>query len=146
WDAGPELAEALDAPVLTTFKAKGLVSDRHPLGAGVLGRSGTPVASWLMNESDLLLVFGASSSNHTGIAPYKPIVQIDFDPMALGRFHPVTVPVLGHAGVTAELLRHRVEDRAEREDQRGDVAERWAIWRAEKMRRLADDHGEGVSS
>ena len=86
------LAEALDAPVLTTFKAKGLVSDRHPLGAGVLGRSGTPVASWLMNESDLLVVFGASFSNHTGIAPYKPIVQVDFDPMALGRFHPVTVP------------------------------------------------------
>jgi len=41
-------ADALDAPVVTTFKAKGLVSDRHPLGAGVLGRSGTPVASWLM--------------------------------------------------------------------------------------------------
>ena len=48
------LAERLDAPVLTTFKAKGLVPDTHPLGAGVLGRSGTPVASWLMNESDLL--------------------------------------------------------------------------------------------
>ena len=89
------LAEALDAPVLTTFKAKGLVSDHHPLGCGVLGRSGTPVASWLMNESDLLVVFGASFSNHTGIAAYKPIVQVDFDPMALGRFHPVTVPVLG---------------------------------------------------
>ena len=71
---------------------------------GVLGRSGTPVASWLMNESDLLVVFGASFSNHTGIAPYKPIVQVDFDPMALGRFHPVTVPVLGHVGVTARLL------------------------------------------
>ena len=52
-----ELAEALRAPVLTTFKAKGVISDRHPLGAGVLGRSGTPVASWLMNESDLLVVF-----------------------------------------------------------------------------------------
>ena len=26
------LAERLDAPVLTTFKAKGLVSDDHPLG------------------------------------------------------------------------------------------------------------------
>ena len=33
--------------------------------------------------------------------PYKPIVQVDSDPMALGRFHPVTVPVLGHVGVTA---------------------------------------------
>ena len=39
------LAERLTAPVLTTFKAKGLVPDTHPLGAGVLGRSGTPVAS-----------------------------------------------------------------------------------------------------
>jgi thiamine pyrophosphate-dependent acetolactate synthase large subunit-like protein len=35
------------------------------------------------------------------IAPYKPIVQVDFDPMALGRFHPVTAPVLGQVGVTA---------------------------------------------
>ena len=83
------LADRLGAPVLTTFKAKGLVSDHHPLGAGVLGRSGTPVASYLMNESDLLVVWGASFSNHTGIAPYKPIVQVDDDPMALGRFHSV---------------------------------------------------------
>jgi thiamine pyrophosphate-dependent acetolactate synthase large subunit-like protein/nitrite reductase/ring-hydroxylating ferredoxin subunit len=140
------LAEAVDAPVLTTFKAKGQVSDRHPLGAGVLGRSGTPVASWLMNESDLLVVFGASFSNHTGIAPYKPIVQVDFDPMALGRFHPVTVPVLGHAGVTAALLLERLHPNAERVNQRSDVAERWTIWREEKARRLADDRMMGVGS
>src|SRR5204863_6919895 len=89
------LAERLGAPVLTTFKAKGLVPDTHPLGAGVLGRSGTPVASWLMNESDLLIVVGASFSNHTGIAPYKPIVQIDDRTDAIGRFHAVAVPVLG---------------------------------------------------
>ena len=141
-----ELAEALGAPVLTTFKAKGQVSDRHPLGAGVLGRSGTPVASWLMNESDLLLVFGASFSNHTGIAPYKPIVQVDFDAMALGRFHPVTVPVLGHAGVTAALLRDRLTTSPDRVDQRAEIAERWEIWRAEKARRLADDRMMGISS
>ncbi len=145
------LAESLDAPALTTFKAKGLVSDHHPLGAGVLGRSGTPVASWLMNESDLLLVFGASFSNHTGIAAYKPIVQVDYDPMALGRFHPVTVPVLGHVGVTARILADRLRaDRPRanpaRIDQRADVAERWAIWRAEKERRLVDDRGSGVNS
>ena len=145
-DAVIAFAEALGAPVLTTFKAKGLISDRHPLGAGVLGRSGTPVASWLMNESDLLVVFGASFSNHTGIAPYKPIVQIDFDPMALGRFHPVTVPVLGHVGVTARLLDHHVPANSERIDQRADVAARWEIWRAEKARRMNDDRGSGVSS
>ena len=141
------LAEALGAPVLTTFKAKGLVSDRHPLGAGVLGRSGTPVASWLMNESDLLLVFGASFSNHTGIAPYKPIVQVDFDPMALGRFHPVTVPVLGprrrHA---AGAARPPLPAQPERVDQRADIAERWTIWRGGEAQRLADDRMMGVGS
>src|SRR5260370_39758570 len=77
------------APVLTTFKAKGLIPDTHPLGAGVLGRSGTPVASWLMNEADLLMVVGASFANHTGIAPYKTILQIDDDPAAAGRFDAV---------------------------------------------------------
>jgi len=140
------LAEALDAPVLTTFKAKGQVSDHHPLGCGVLGRSGTPVASWLMNESDLIVAFGASFSNHTGIADYKPTVQVDFDPMALGRFHPVTAPVLGHVGVTARTLLHQLPATPDRVDQRADVAERWAIWRAEKARRRADDRSRGLNS
>ena len=97
-------AEKLHAPVITTFKGKGLISDKHPLGCGVIGRSGTPVASWFMNESDLLIVIGASFSNHTGIAPYKPIIQIDFDPMALGKFHSVTIPLWGEIGTTVNIL------------------------------------------
>lgn len=140
------LAEQVGAPVLTTFKAKGLIADDHPLGAGVLGRSGTPVASWLMNESDTLLVFGASFSNHTGIAPYKPIVQVDVDVSALGRFHPVDVPLQGDVAVTAQLLADVLSTASSRDDQRSDVAERWKIWRTEKVRRLADDRGQGVSS
>jgi pyruvate oxidase len=138
------LAERLHAPVLTTFKAKGLVPDTHPLGAGVIGRSGTPVASWLMNESDLLVVVGASFSNHTGIAPYKPIVQIDDTPPSIGRFDAVTANVLGDAAIVVAALTDAVAD-AHPEDQ-PDVAERWEIWRAEKARRVADDRGAGVSA
>jgi thiamine pyrophosphate-dependent acetolactate synthase large subunit-like protein/nitrite reductase/ring-hydroxylating ferredoxin subunit len=141
-----ELADHLRAPVMTTFKAKGQVSDRHPLGCGVLGRSGTPVASWVMNEADTLLVFGASFSNHTGIAPYKPIVQVDFDPMAIGRFHPVTVGVLGDIAVTARALLGGLPADQTRTDQRADVAARWEIWRAEKARRVTDDRGRGIGS
>jgi pyruvate oxidase len=140
-----ELAERLGAPVLTTFRAKGLLPDTHPLGAGVLGRSGTPVASWLMNESDLLLVVGASFANHTGIAPYKPIVQIDDAPAAIGRFHPVDVGVLGDAAVALRTLIGSLGE-TPAVDQRPDVAARWAIWRAEKARRARDDRGRGVSS
>ncbi|MCX6465962.1 MAG: thiamine pyrophosphate-binding protein [Pseudonocardiales bacterium] len=139
------LAERLGAPVLTTFRAKGLVPDTHPLGAGVLGRSGTPVASWLMNESDLLLVVGASFSNHTGIAPYKPIVQVDDAPEAIGRFHAVDVGVLGDAAVALRAIGAGL-GAVPAVDQRGDVAARWAIWRAEKARRARDDRGRGVAS
>ena len=141
-----ECAESMGIPVVTTFKAKGQISDSHPLGCGVLGRSGTPVASWFMNESDVLVVFGASFSNHTGIADYKPIVQIDHDPMALGRFHSVDVPVLGDVGVTARLLQASMPSDHMFSDRTAEVAERWAIWRDEKASRRADDTGAGVNS
>ena len=140
-----ELARKLNAPVMTTFKAKGLIVDSDPLAGGVLGRSGTPVASWLMNESDLLVVIGASFSNHTGIAAYKPIIQIDDDHAAIGRFHPVNVGVLGDSAITIAALIARLGATAA-VDQRPDVTARWNLWRAEKRRRLADDQGTGVSS
>ncbi len=145
-DAIKDLAESLNAPVITTFKGKGLIADAHPLAGGVLGRSGTPIASWVMNESDLLLVFGASFSNHTGITPKKPTIQVDFDAMALGKFHAIDVPVWGEIGVTAALLQNAVADGIETDDQRPDVAARWAIWRAEKRSREDDDSGQGVNS
>jgi len=145
-EAVVELAEKMNAPIVTTFKGKGLVSDDHPLAGGVLGRSGTPVASWLMNEADVLLVLGASFSNHTGISPYKPIVQVDFDPMILGKFHPVEVPVWGEIGVTATRLSHALGETDRFVKQRDDVAERWRIWRAEKKSREQDTSEIGLGS
>ena len=139
-------AESLNAPILTTFKGKGLISDHHPLGCGVLGRSGTPIASWFMNESDVLIVFGSSFSNHTGITDKKPTIQVDYDAMTLGKFHAVDVPVWGEIGVTVDLMMSALKGKANAIDQRDEIAERWAIWRAEKENRLKDDRNEGVSS
>lgn len=140
------LAETLNAPVLTTFKAKGQIADHHPNAAGVLGRSGTPIASWFMNECDLILAFGSSFSNHTGIERSKPIVQVDFDRMALGKFHPVTVPVWGEIGVTARLLVDSLRPAPDRVDQRSEIADRWKLWRDEKASRRRDDRGQGMNS
>ncbi|MEM9169775.1 MAG: thiamine pyrophosphate-dependent enzyme [Pseudomonadota bacterium] len=140
------LAEFLRCPVATTFKAKGQIPDTHPLAAGVLGRSGTPIASWFMNECDLIVAVGTSFSHHTGVAPSKPIVQFDFDRMHLGKGHPVAVPVWGEIGETLRMLAKVRPGRAAAEDQTREVDERWAIWRREKDRRLADDQGRGVSA
>jgi thiamine pyrophosphate-dependent acetolactate synthase large subunit-like protein len=140
-----EFAERLNAPVLTTFKGKGQISDGHRLAGGVLGRSGTPIASHLMNESDILIVFGASFSNHTGITPKRPTIQVDFDAMALGKFHSVAVPVLGEIGVTARIFNDEL-GQVDTVDQSGEVADRWRIWRTEKKSRELDDQGKGLSS
>lgn len=128
------LAEHLDAPVITTFKAKGLVPDDHPLACGVLGRSGIPVASMTMGRSDALLVLGASFSHHTGIATYVPTVQVDFDRMMLGKFHPVDVPLWGEIGRTVELLATALPA-GDRPELRAAVVTRWERWRAEKAAR-----------
>ncbi|MEO8107450.1 MAG: thiamine pyrophosphate-binding protein, partial [Actinomycetes bacterium] len=139
------LAELLSAPVVTTFQAKGLVPDTHPLAGGVLGRSGTPVASWLMNESDLLLVVGASFAHHTGIATYKPVIQIDHSVAAIGRFDPVQLGVVGDAAQTLRQITGALQSSPRAgTDQHGDVAARWQLWRTEKRRRASDNLGRGV--
>jgi nitrite reductase/ring-hydroxylating ferredoxin subunit len=137
------VAERIGAPVITTFKAKGQIADDHPLACGVLGRSGTPVASWFMNEADLLIVLGASFSNHTGIYPGKPIIQVDVEPLQLGKFHPVEVPVWGEIGVVLDSLasasasRHRrptASTSAPKSPSAGDLASRKGQPRARRPR------------
>jgi pyruvate oxidase len=136
------LAEHIDAPIITTFKAKGLVHDGHPLACGVLGRSGTPVGSAVMARSDCLLVLGASFSNHTGIATYVPTIQVDLDRITLGKFHPVEVPLWGDIGRTLSLLMDRLPA-GDRPDQRAAISRRTERWQREKERRAALIDGQG---
>jgi thiamine pyrophosphate-dependent acetolactate synthase large subunit-like protein/nitrite reductase/ring-hydroxylating ferredoxin subunit len=141
-DAVMALAEHLDAPVISTFKAKGTFPDDHPLGCGVLGRSGIPVASQTVAQADCLLVLGASFSNHTSIPVWVPTIQVDLDRMILGKFHPVEVPLWGDIARTADVLLAEVPG-ADRPEVRQKVATRWERWRAEKASRrgLVDAHG-----
>ncbi len=114
-----------------------------------------------MNESDLIVAFGASFSNHTGISPYKPTVQIDDDAMALGRFHPIDVGVQGDVGVPAKMLGERLGSTPEcgspksgsqesgpnnRADLTEEIVGRWKLWRDEKASRRQDDRGQGLNS
>ena len=138
-------AERINAPIATTFKGKGQIPDNHPLAAGVLGRSGTPIASWFMNECDLIVALGSSFSNHTGIEKSKPIIQVDFDPLQLGRFHAIEFPVLGEIGVTVNAFSAAIK-KHDMLDQRPEIADRWKIWDAEKENRRQDKSDKGLNS
>ena len=138
-----KLAEKLNAPVITTFKGKGLISDQHPLAGGVLGRSGTMVASSLMSDSDLLIVLGATFAQHTGIDQAKPIIQIDFERMMLGKFHSVTLPIWGEISTTTTELLDKLPAEIQCEDQKLRIKKYWKNWREEKLKReqVASDIG-----
>ena len=144
-EAITEFADRLNCAVVTTFKGKGQIADSHPLAGGVLGRSGTPIASWFMNEADLLIVLGASFSNHTGITPKVPTIQVDFDPLALSKFHSVDCALWGSIDVTVKQIGEKLSNPAG-VDQRPEIAKRWAIWREEKQRRLDEVSDKGLSS
>lgn len=137
-----ELAEHIDAPLITTFKAKGLVSDAHPLACGVVGRSGTPLPAAMMARADAMLVLGASFSNHSGLASWVPTIQVDSDRMALGKFSPVEIPVWGDIGVTVGLLKDAIPP-VDRPATRSDIELRWRRWRIEKMSRATETDESG---
>ena len=93
-----------------------------------------------------MIVFGASFSNHTGITPKKPIIQVDFDPMALSKFHKIDVALWGEISETLSLLEEQTNGKTNTVNRRQEIAERWAIWQEEKLSRLNDESAIGLSS
>lgn len=116
WGDGParvrELAERLQAPVMTSPKAKGLFPENHPLSLGVFGYGGHPsTTAHLERGFDTLLVLGsglgdiATNGWSKLLAPTKHFIQIDADAMQIGRNYPVTVGLVGDAAsVLGEIL------------------------------------------
>jgi len=139
-------AENLKSPILTTFKAKGQIDDNHSLAVGVLGKSGTPVSAYFMNSADLLIVFGASFSQHTGIDKSKPIIQVDFDQMALAKFHAVDNPIWGEIGLTAALFNEKLATFSQSEIKIKEIVKRKQEWKDEKRTRATENNGNGLNS
>ena len=91
WGAYPEgrtvlaIAEKIRAPILTTFRAKGILPEDNPYVIGILGNVGSSQARTLVNEADLIITFGVGFSKFTNIPEEKPFVQVDIDPIKLGK-------------------------------------------------------------
>lgn len=109
-----ELAETIRAPIVTTFRAKGILPDENEWVAGVHGPLGTPHARTLIAESDLVIACGASFSDFTGIPGEKRAVHIDIDPLQLGK-HPLAAGVYGDCAVAVPMIRERVRPREDTE-------------------------------
>src|SRR6185369_6934965 len=82
-----ELAELMDIPVATSPKAKGILSETHPLSLGVLGFAGSRVAKEyiIKRDVDVMLAVGTSfnewvtSGWDKRLHPMKSLIHIDID-------------------------------------------------------------------
>ncbi|MDD1673134.1 MAG: thiamine pyrophosphate-dependent enzyme [Methanomicrobiales archaeon] len=98
------MAQRIGAPILTTYRAKGILPEAYEWVIGILGNVGSPQARVLANEADLLITLGVGFSKFTDVPTDKPLVQIDIDPMKLGK-NSQTIPLWGDSTrVIPELL------------------------------------------
>ncbi len=112
--AGPEireLAELLGAPVATSYAAKGILPEDHPLSVGNVGWLGHPSAHELIRQhADIVLAVGFSFSDlstcwWTEGMPFveqNRFIQIDIDANQIGRTYPVEIGLLGDAKATLQ--------------------------------------------
>jgi len=91
-----DLARRISAPVATTFRAKGLISEFDELSIGCHGSIGSTTAAELVGKCDLLIVVGSSFSSLTQI-PRRRMIQIDIDPMTIAKIYPVEVGLVGNS-------------------------------------------------
>jgi acetolactate synthase-1/2/3 large subunit len=111
--AGPELlalGRALAAPIGTSLGARGTIPTRDRLSIGCVGNYGAPPANQIVHEADMVLFVGCHTGDqvtHTWRIPAMdtPCVQIDIDPLELGRSYPNTLGLMGDPKATmAKLL------------------------------------------
>lgn len=86
------LAYRLGWPVVTTPAGKGAYPETDYLGAGVFGLSGTKMAQAVLAKAPRVLVLGSSlgelgTQNWGPIFEGKQVLQIDYDPLAIGRHY-----------------------------------------------------------
>lgn len=147
-----ELAEYLDIPVSRTLMGQGCISDAHPLMIGQTGFWGLEFTHTLTTQADVILGLGTrfaeadSSSWYHGVTfdpDYTTFLQIDIDPMEIGRNYPVEIGAIGDlklglAQILSEVKKICPEGK-KRPELRAKIAEAKAAFKTSNVEVSHDD-------
>jgi acetolactate synthase-1/2/3 large subunit len=109
-----ELAELVQAPVMTTMAAKSAFPENNPLSLGASGYTITGPAARFLVKSDLIVGIGASFFRGLFSAPLpagKRMVQITADPRDVDKDYSVDHAVVGDAKLVLRQLIAEVKGR-----------------------------------
>jgi pyruvate oxidase len=116
WGAYPvgnavlDLARKIQAPILTTFRAKGILPEDHEWVIGILGSVGPLQSRTLVNEADLIITLGVGFSRFTNVPTDKPLIQVDTNPVKLGK-GPRAISLWGNCALTIPRITAKVRQR-----------------------------------
>jgi thiamine pyrophosphate-dependent acetolactate synthase large subunit-like protein len=118
-----ELAELVQAPVMTTMAGKSAFPEDHPLSAGAAGYSASGVAAHFLRESDLVFGLGCSFARSNFAAPIpdgKTLVQVTANPRDIDVYYGMDCAILGDVKLVLRQLIEEVQRQAAGNGRRDD--------------------------
>ncbi len=126
------LAQRLEAPVITTLNAKGLLDERDSLS---LGHARSARSKAALPHADLMLAVGCRftevMTDWRRLAIPRTLIQIDLDAMQLGMNYPVALGLVADARAAVRAIREALPARTARKG--------WGqLWEAARRARPAN--------
>jgi thiamine pyrophosphate-dependent acetolactate synthase large subunit-like protein len=113
-----KLADRIGALLITSARAKDMFRG-NPHNLGIIGSFSHSVARRFIDQTDCVLVFGASlnfwTTSFGTFVPAVPLIQVDSKRVNIGKFSNADVAVVGDARLVAEQLLDALPDRSEEE-------------------------------
>lgn len=139
------LADQTGALLATSAVASGLFVG-NPWYLGISGGFASPIAAELIQESDLIVAFGASLNMWTTrrghlIGPATKVAQVDVNKQVLGAHQAVTLGVVGDCAQTARTVRDALVSQSSKGWRKEEIAERirHGSWREQPFDDVSGD-------
>lgn len=135
-DAGEALAafaERIGAPIATTYFARGVLPDSHPMVSGIAGTFMTPANDELLWDADVAVAVGSRLSGKTTrygeLYADADVIQIDVDEESIATHQDPAVGIVADARATVEELADRASPNPDRADRVAEtIAEAPSPW------------------
>ncbi|MCM3783342.1 biosynthetic-type acetolactate synthase large subunit [Neobacillus mesonae] len=134
-----EFVKKTEIPITTTLLGLGGFPSGHELWMGMPGMHGTYTANQAIQQSDLLINFGARFDDRVtgkldGFAPHAKIVHVDIDPAEIGKNVAADIPIVGDVKTVLEMLNHDAARADQADEWRNQIRE----WKGDRLYNYKD--------
>lgn len=108
-----ELSERLKAPVGYSFRGKDVLEAENPAAIGMTGLLGWGALTHELHHCDLLIMLGTDFPYRDFLPQQAKIIQVDDQPLNIGRRADVDLGLVGDVGATLAALLPKLETRTD---------------------------------